>query len=86
MKNLIRIFAIVALVLPLMSCATAKAIKGPDGTDHQLISCESIEYCYEKATEVCGGKYKIVNNTSEVGSTPQVITTTTRLLVKCEAN
>lgn len=67
----------------LSSCATSKAIIGPDGTENQLISGNSIEQCYEKANEVCGGPYKIVNTNSEVSGMYGDTSTTVKLLVKC---
>ncbi len=69
----------------LSACATAKIIPGPDGTPHQLVSCGSMEKCYEKAAEVCGGKYKIINTTSDTsGFSNSPTSTSYNLLVKCE--
>ena len=80
MKNL-SIFALLCL----SGCATAKMIPGPDGTDHQLVSCNSMEACYKKASEVCGGKYKIVNTTTDTSGMANSSTSTTyELLVKCD--
>ena len=61
----------------------SKIINGPDGTPHHLVSCSYIESCYESATEVCGGKYKIVNTSNEVSGDAQSTSSTTNLLVKC---
>ncbi len=67
------------------SCTSVKTIEGPDGTPHKLVNCGSIEVCYEKAKDACGGKYKIVNTSNSVSGTPQVGTfSSTDLLVKCE--
>ncbi len=72
------------LILVLSACAAStKIINGPDGTPHQLVSCSDIESCYEKATEVCGGKYKIVNTSNQVSGDAQNTSSTTNLLVKC---
>ena len=59
------VFLILSAPVLLLSCTTAEKITGPDGTEHQLITCSGIEGCYSKATEVCGGKYKIANTTSQ---------------------
>lgn len=67
----------------LVGCATATPIIGPDGTENQLISCPSITQCYEKAREVCGGPYKIVNTSSETTGANGTTNTETKLLVKC---
>ena len=64
-------------------CATAKAIIGPDGSENQLISCPNVDLCYEKAREVCGGPYRIVNTNSETSGSQGYTATETKLLVKC---
>ncbi|NQZ78433.1 MAG: hypothetical protein HRT61_20335 [Ekhidna sp.] len=83
MKAISIICAIVGALL-LASCASSKVITGPDGTNHLLVTCESIEYCYEKAREDCGGKYKIINTSSEVTGTEMITTSSNQLLIKCE--
>ena len=72
------------LVWSLAGCATATPIVGPDGTENQLISCPAIQQCYEKAREVCGGTYKIVNSNSETSGANGYTSTETKLLVKCD--
>jgi hypothetical protein len=69
------------LVSALMGCATAEVISGPDGTPQQLISCADVRLCYEKASEVCGGKYQIVNTTNQPGVGNE---TSIKMLVKCQ--
>lgn len=64
--------------------ATAKMITGPDGSAHQLITCNAIEECYEKAREVCGGNYKIVNTNTVTSGDANGTSSSQRLLVKCE--
>jgi len=76
---------ILFLFLLLPACSTTKAVIGPDGTEHQLVKCAGIEGCYEKAREVCGGNYKIVNTSTDTsGGSESSVSTTTNLLVKCE--
>ena len=75
---------ILILCLNLVGCTTAQVINGPDGTPHHLITCDYIKGCYEKATEVCGGKYQIANTSSEVSGSAQITTSSTNLLVKCQ--
>ena len=72
-----------AALLTLSGCATATPIIGPDGTENQLISCGTVEQCYQKAHEVCGGPYKIVNTNSERGGADGSMSNTTKLLIKC---
>lgn len=75
-----------AFLVVLSGCATSdsKKIVGPDGTENQLITCYEIENCYNKASEVCKGPYKIVNTSSETSGMNGVTGTTVKLLVKCE--
>lgn len=76
---------LICLALLLSSCSTVKAVVGPDGSEHQLVTCSEIEYCYSRARDVCGGNYKIVNTSSETsGSNTVSVSTDTSLLVKCE--
>lgn len=72
------------LVVFFLSCATSKMIVGPDGSSHQLVSCSGVEYCYEKAREVCGGNYKIINTSTKTDGSGNFVSTETSLLVKCE--
>jgi len=72
------------LCLNLVACASAEVISGPDGTPHQLVTCADIKGCYEKAAEVCGGKYQIVNTSNEVSGDAKGTSSTTKLLVKCQ--
>lgn len=73
-----------SLLIILTSCQTVQTIKGPDGTPHELITCASTEDCYSEATQVCGGKYQIVNTSSEVASFAGSATqSNVKLLVKC---
>ncbi|MBT3584705.1 MAG: hypothetical protein HN509_07350 [Halobacteriovoraceae bacterium] len=78
-----RAISLLVLLTLLQSCASSKQIVGPDGSHHQLVSCPSIDMCYEKATEVCGGKYKIVNTSTETSGSQGYTSTDTKLLVKC---
>lgn len=81
------ILAVVALSFALSGClATSKAIIGPDGQQNHVITCKEMQYCYEKASEVCKkGPYKIVDKTSSLqrnlDDKPETENT---LLVKCE--
>lgn len=63
------------IFLLLVGCATASEIPGPDGSANQLIRCPDVEMCYQKAADVCHGKYTIVNSTRQKDET--------ELLVKC---
>ena len=67
----------------LAGCVTVKPIAGPDGTEHQLVSCSRVEKCYAKAAEVCG-KYTIVNASTGVHGVYGITGSDVKLLVKCE--
>ena len=68
----------------LSGCATSTSIVGPDGSEHQLVKCETVDYCYEKAREVCGGNYKIVNSNTVTNGNNGNVSTNTNILIKCE--
>lgn len=75
---------ILAILLIVTSCATSQQIIGPDGTLHELITCENgVASCYEKATEMCGGKYDIINSSSQMHGSKKYVATEISLLVKC---
>ncbi len=75
--------SLLGLILMLTGCVSAKMISGPDGSPHQLISCGSVEQCYDKAAEICG-KYKIINTSSETSGANGSTSSSIKLLVKCE--
>jgi len=66
-------------ILIISACTTVTPIVGPDGTENQLVKGPSIEACYEKAREVCGGPYKIVNSNSDSDKNGTIFD----LLIKC---
>ena len=80
-------FLIALLLIGITNCASpaTKQIPGPDGTPHELVSCNFIENCYMDAAKVCGGKYKIVNTSNEVSGFRGSRNFEIMLLVKCEA-
>lgn len=75
---------ILSLCFNLFACASSEIITGPDGTPHELITCGRIKDCYAKATEVCGGKYKIINTTNAVAGNATYVGSNPEILVKCE--
>lgn len=81
---LFKAFAMVFL-LSSLGCVMAQStpITGPDGAENQLISCSYIKSCYEKASEVCRGPYKIVNTHSATSGSGTDVSTDINLLVKC---
>jgi hypothetical protein len=68
-----------------VGCATVEAVTGPDGSQHQLVSCGSVKYCYDKAREVCGGNYQIVNTSNSVSGNAESTSSQIQLLVKCDS-
>lgn len=78
------LLSLVFTSLGIVSCAPPiKTITGPDGTPHKLVSCNSIEACYQWASEACGGKYQIVNTSSQVTTLGKTVSSSTDLLVRC---
>jgi len=76
----------------LSGCVTAKPITMPDGAAGYEIKCpgtaRSIGDCMNKAREVCGGNYKVIDKeeTSSLMSGPLGITPilVRRMFVECE--
>ena len=80
----------IAAVMIFSACTTlsVQPIQGPDGTTNQLITCSVITDCYSKASEICSGKYKIVNSSGDTytsGGVDTLVTSSsvTHLLVEC---
>ncbi len=72
-------------IIALASCvSTPVTVTGPDGTPHQLVSCNAVESCYEYAAEACGGKYDIVHTTNEVSGDSISTSSRTKMLIKCK--
>ena len=75
---------LLALFLFLGGCATVIPVSGPDGHQNELIKCDQAEFCYNKASEICGGPYNIINTfTAPVaggGSNVQI-----NMLISCPA-
>jgi hypothetical protein len=76
---------LLASVATLTACSATRTLVGPDGTEHRLVSCGSIENCYEEARKDCRGNYDIVNTTSETTSSPNGVLSVQNLLIKCQA-
>lgn len=74
------------VLLVLVACASAKKVNGPDGTPHELITCGNLGKCYEKAADICHGKFHNVGE-PKTETIPGYNGTTTEeinLLVKCD--
>ncbi len=85
MKNQILVIALLVSNFFLAGwISTSEIIKGPDGNPHQVVTCGDVKHCYEKATEVCGGAYQIVNSSSQGSGDNQSTSSSTKLLVKCQ--
>lgn len=82
-SNQFKVSLAILFSLTIIGCTTAETIVGPDGTENELISCPSVEDCYQKANEVCHGPYKIVNTSTDTSGSNGYSGTTTKLLVKC---
>ena len=82
--NILKIVSLI-YIFALASCvSTPVTVTGPDGTPHQLVSCNAVESCYEYAAEACGGKYDIVHTTSEVSGDSISTSSRTKMLIKCK--
>lgn len=68
----ILVAAAIAGSLSIAGCSTATPMRGPQGQQWVFIECDSIglQFCYEKANEVCPQGYKLVKEVNE--STPQI--------------
>lgn len=68
-------------------CATllsdSHPLVGPDGGEHELVSCAYLDACYTRAREVCGGNYQIVNSNSDVEGYKGSTGTSFNVLIKC---
>ena len=84
MSTLILRTVLIVIGVNFLGCVSARTVVGPDGTENQLVSCYSVERCYENAREVCGGNYKIVHTSTDTSSTDGTPSTETKLLVKCD--
>lgn len=64
-----RRYAVVMAVLFLAGCATAKPVMGPNGGKAYIVQCGSagMEFCYEKAAEVCPAGYVLSDKRSGFG-------------------
>jgi hypothetical protein len=60
---------ILTLAILLTACTVAREASLPDGTKGFVISkCKDLSYCYNRAAELCGGKYEVLNqNTKSEG-------------------
>jgi hypothetical protein len=69
----------------LLACVSARSrpMTGPDGSRHQLITCAAVESCYNEASKICNGSYKIVNTSTEVDGSNGNTSSWVHLLVKC---
>ena len=82
----------ISLMILLSGCATATRMTMPDGAAGYEIKCPgtalSMGHCMNKAREVCGGNYKVIDKeeTSSFVSTGYGITPTKNrsLFVACE--
>lgn len=65
-----RLFA-VGLVLLAGGCVSVESFKAPDGRTAYVIECngglQSMAACYNRAAEVCGGEYDVLDNDQSVG-------------------
>lgn len=83
--------SMVAALLTLMNLAAgctaldrSRRVTGPDGSEHLLISCFSVEWCYSEALSACRGTYRLVNTSAETSSLfSGQVETRTNLLIKC---
>lgn len=58
--------AVLLLAAPLSACIFMKEIPLPDGSKGYAISnCRDAAACYRKAAETCGGKYEIIESSTQ---------------------
>lgn len=65
-----QVLLVLGIAGALSGCATAKPVPLPNGQQGYAIEdCDSVSECYEKAAEVCGGPYDVVNQSGETITT-----------------
>ena len=75
---------ILLILFFLVSCASSKDVKGPNGEMQKLITCSSLSKCYEKAAEECHGQFETIKtDTKEIIGPRNNYTEQVELLVKC---
>lgn len=78
---MIRLILIVFLV---SSCSSLKSTLGPDGNEIHQVSCGQIIDCYQDASEVCEGGYKVVDSQMRVAEFMGKIINRTNLVFSCK--
>jgi hypothetical protein len=68
--NFVRVLACAAIAALLSGCVTSRPVALPNGTQGYAIRCpgaaRDIADCMNKAAEVCGGKYQVVDRDGNV--------------------
>lgn len=84
MSRSIQLFVLMTLASSCTAVDRARKTSGPDGSEHLLVSCVSVAWCYSEARDACGGAYELINTTAETSSTfSGEVGTTTTMLIKC---
>ncbi len=76
----------IAASLVLAGCTSATPMRGPQGQQWLFVECDSVglQFCYQKAAEVCPGGYKLVKEVNQ--AIPQILSDpiyTVNLTIDC---
>ena len=89
-EDSMRRFILIAAFFALTGCATSTKAQGPDGRVAHVIKCEGgIEYCWQKAGELCPSGYDVLGSNSSAVGVPMstggtIVTSQQSLVVSCK--
>jgi hypothetical protein len=71
------------VALALGGCVTVKPVALPSGKSGHLITCSESAQCMNKAAEICGGPYEIIQTQSTVAGANGYVGTQLEMAVSC---
>jgi hypothetical protein len=61
-RRMVKTGSLFAIALLGAGCVSTTTVAGPDGSEDELVRCSDSADCYDKAREVCGGPYQIMDS------------------------
>jgi hypothetical protein len=77
------ICGVLAAVVLTACGARSSTVRGPDGEDAHVISCNAAAACYEKAAQVCDGRYVIRESHGFPTTVAESLNNHVEILVSC---
>jgi len=74
---------VLGVALAIGGCVTVKPVALPSGKAGHLISCSDSAQCMNKAAEICGGPYEIIQTQSRVAGANGYVGTQLEMAVSC---